>query len=102
MGAETIIALSSIVTPVTVMITAIVVGRAQARTEKNVNLGNVATNEIHDAVRTSNGQTLADLAEQNEGRRIVTHIPAEEQTASERQYVENLTAQIHDPIERTT
>lgn len=70
MDANTIIAISSIVTPLTVMVATITVARMQGRTNTNVNLGNLATQEVHDAVRTSNGQTIGELIESNEVRRV--------------------------------
>ena len=45
---------------------------------------------VHKEVKTSNGLTLAALADRAEGRRIAADIPAEDQSASEKHYVEQL------------
>jgi hypothetical protein len=81
--ANTIIAISSIITPVTVMTATIVVARLQAKTNDNVNLGNLATNQVHDEVKTGNGRTIARLADLTEGRRVVADVPPDERTPHE-------------------
>ena len=68
MDANTIIAISSIVTPLTIMVATILVARTQQRTERNVNLGNLATTQIHEEVKTSNGVALGALTERSAAR----------------------------------
>lgn len=46
--------------------------------------------DTKDAVTTTNGKTIADLAEANEGRRIEATIPAAARTAEENHYVDNI------------
>ena len=46
--------------------------------------------ETRDAVKMSDGQTIGNVTEANEGRRIVATIPPADQTAQERSYVEKL------------
>lgn len=45
---------------------------------------------VHNEVKTSNGLTMAALADRTEGRRIEADIPHGERTASEQHYVEGL------------
>lgn len=42
------------------------------------------------AITMTNGQTIAEVTEANEGRRIEATIPAKDRTADERHYVDNL------------
>ncbi len=79
MDANTIIAISSIVTPVTVMVATIVVAREQRRTSSNVNLGNLVTNDVHDAVQMINGQTMAEAIQQSQDRDIATDLRREQE-----------------------
>jgi hypothetical protein len=95
--ANTIIALSSIITPVTVMVATIVVAKEQRKTTSNVNLGNLATNQVIDEVRTGNGKTIARLADLGEGRRVLADVPADDRTASEQHAV----TMLNDPDKQT-
>lgn len=44
----------------------------------------------HREVKTINGKTIAKITDEGEGRRIRDTIPVEEQTSSDRKYVEDL------------
>jgi hypothetical protein len=46
--------------------------------------------QVHSEVKTTNGLTLAALADRTEGRRINADIPAADRTSAETHYVENL------------
>jgi len=46
--------------------------------------------DVHDEVRTINGQSLGDLADADEGRRIEEDIPHADRTTSEQGYVDRL------------
>jgi hypothetical protein len=45
---------------------------------------------VRHEVKTSNGKTMAHLADLQEGRRIIAEVPVEEQTHSDRQYIEQI------------
>lgn len=56
----------------------------------SVVLNRRAIRSVHDEVRTSNGLTLAALADRAEGRRIGQDIDPENRTKSEQHYVDEL------------
>lgn len=78
------VGLATVITALGIAIPSIVGAVASLRTHK------VAT-ATKEAVTTGNGQTLADLAEADEGRRIQSDIPAGQRTPAEQSYVQNLT-----------
>lgn len=79
MAATWVLAISSLLGSVSATV-AMVVGLHNAR-----KIGNV-----HAEVKTSNGLTVAALADRGEGRRIETEVPADERTPAEQKYVNGL------------
>ena len=74
---------------------------AQILTAAGVLLGSVASlrgqrtirskvDDVHNEVRTVNGLTLGNLADRNEGQRILENVPPTQRTAAEQHYVEQL------------
>lgn len=79
MAAEWVLAISSLIGSMSATV-ALIVGMHNAR-----KLG-----AVHAEVKTSNGLTVAALADRGEGRRIETDVPAEERTPQEQKYVDGL------------
>lgn len=80
MGAAMLGAIAQMVASVAILITVV---RGQRTT--------------HSLVRTMNGKTIGALADLAEGRRIELDVPADERSASQRHYVENVEVDREDP-----
>jgi hypothetical protein len=88
---------ASILTAIAILASAYVTLRGQRQSKAAVDVVYKAVSDTHGAVaevasqvETSNGLTVAALAERREGRRISVDIPIDQRTTSEQEYVDNL------------
>lgn len=76
-------AAASLVTAFAVLLSVVVTIRGQRKLIEK-------TDQVHAEVKTSNGITMAALADRTEGRRIQSEVPKDDRTASEQGYVDTL------------
>lgn len=67
---------------------AIIAAVASLVTALAVLLSVILTFRVHKEVKTSNGKSIAVLADLNEGRRIEAHVPPDDRTPEDDRYVE--------------
>lgn len=85
--------LASILTAVSLVIVAITglyTAQTARRSLRTSQITAARVEEVHTEVKTSNGITMAVLADRGEGRRIEAEVAADDRTPSEQHYVDKL------------
>lgn len=88
-NASLIAAIASLVTGVGLLISSIAVLRGQRQSHEKLD-------DVAAKVETVNGLTLGTLAERQEGRAIVEHVPETERTPGQQVYVDRLALEPDD------